>query len=144
MGEINRRDFLKVLGAATLSPLVHASPEARARARKIYLRRVHIAGFPYYDGVEDEVFDNLAVGDELELRRQPDNPHDKRAIEVYTADGHKLGYIPQVNNRIPANLADQNVAIGAEICFINETQDDYPAVGIRLYMIIPDLLPPPP
>lgn len=134
MTKISRRSFLKVLGVFTLSPLVHASPEVRARMRKIKLRDVPIAGFHYYDGYQ--VFAKLAIGDELELRREADNPYDKNAIEVYTRDGQKLGYIPRIVNPIPAALVDQNVAIGAEICGLRDPVEYFKPVKLRLYMII--------
>jgi hypothetical protein len=136
MTHISRRDFLKVLGAAALSPLVHASPEVRVQARKVYLITVPIAGFYYYDGMDYDVFESLAVGDELELRREPDNPYDANAIEVYTRDGNKLGYVPRVNNPIPAAIADQDVVIGAEIIYVDEDPDEYPPLSMRLYIIV--------
>jgi len=136
MTSINRRDFLKVLGAVTLSPLVHASPEVRQRTRKIYLKSVLIAGFEYYDGYD--IFDQLAIGDELELRRQPENPYDNKAIEVYTHNGYKLGYIPRIDNPIPAAIADQKVAIGAEISGLRSPDEHYRPIKMRLYMIILD------
>ena len=134
MASISRRDFLKVLAMVPLSPLVHASPEVRLQTRKIYLRTVLIAGFQYYDGYD--IFDQLVVGDELELRRQPDNPYDDKAIEVYTRDGHKLGYIPRIANPIPAALADQNIAIGAEISGLRSPDEYYKPIKMQLYMII--------
>ena len=121
-----------------LTPLVHASAEERASTRKVYLIRLPIAGFYYHDGMDDEIFESLALGYELELRREPENPHDANAIAVYTQYGHKLGYVPMVENPIPAAIADQNVAIGAEICALEAASEDYHPVMMRLYMIIPD------
>jgi hypothetical protein len=149
---LSRRDFLKLLALVPLSPLVHASPVVRAQTRKVYLVTVGIAGFYYYEGMEEAVFNALAVGDELELRREPENPHDPNAIEVYTQNGYKLGYVPMIENPIPAALADQNIAIGAEISglatipgsdlydYLDEDLDDdaeyHSPVQMRLYMII--------
>lgn len=82
MTGINRRDILKLLGSVTLSPLVHASAEKRAQARKVYLNTAHI------------------------------------------------------ENPIPAAIADQNVAIGAEISEIKPSPELFPAVTMRLYMIV--------
>ncbi len=139
MPKITRRDFLKVLGTVSLSPLAHANPLLRVRVRKIYLRDVVTTGFDYYDGYE--IFDELAICDELELRRQPDNLYDKNAIEVYTVSGVKLGYIPRIMNLIPAALADQNIAIGAEVSGLRDPSEHYRPVKMRLYMIILDEVP---
>ena len=148
MSQISRRDFLKVLGTATLSPFVHLPPPTQAspanqaeaargvQARKIYLITVDIAGFYFYDGMEEEVYERLAPGDELELRREPDNPHDTNAIEVYTQDGIKLGYVPRISNPIPAAIADQDIAIGAEIADMELYPEEYPPVRMRLYMVV--------
>jgi hypothetical protein len=89
-----------------------------------------------YNGMEEDVYAGLATGDELELRREPDNPHDSNAIEVYTRDGIKLGYVPRIANPIPASIADQDVAIGAEIADLEVDPDEFPPVQMRLYMVI--------
>lgn len=36
-----------------------------------------------------------APGAPLELRREPDNPHDPDAVAVHTADGDRLGFVPR-------------------------------------------------
>lgn len=148
MSPISRRDFLKVLGTATLSPFVHlpssaheTQPErvetaARLQKRKIYLQTVPIAGFYNYDGMGEDICESLSIGDELELRREPQNPYDENAIEVYTRDGLKLGYVPRISNPIPAALADLDFAIGAEVANLEVDPDEYPPVAIRLYMVI--------
>jgi hypothetical protein len=143
MSTISRRNFLKVLGGLSLSPLVHLPPgesphKQCADDRKVYLQVVRIAGYSYYDGMREEVLTGLIAGEELELRREPDNPYDENAIEVYTRDGFKLGYVPQIDNPIPAALADQEVAIGAEVYRIVSRDEDYPWVNMRLYMLIPE------
>ena len=38
------------MGMLPLSPFVHASPEVRARMRKVYLKQVPSAGFDDYHG----------------------------------------------------------------------------------------------
>jgi hypothetical protein len=142
MAQISRRDFLKVLGTVSLSPFVHLSTSdqreqaARLQKRKIYLQTVPIAGFYYYDGMDDDVYESLSIGDELELRREPQNPYDENAIEVYTREGLKLGYVPRINNPIPATLADLDFSIGAEIARMEDDLEEYPPVEMRLYLVL--------
>ncbi len=134
----SRRDFLKLLGVVALSPLIRASPEVRFQARKVYLITVYIVGTYYYEGLIEEVVDKLSIGEELELCREPDNHHDANAIEVYTLDGRKLGYVPHVSNPIPASIADQDVAIGAEVFAVDRGRRRFSTIRMRLYMLIPN------
>lgn len=68
--------------------------------------------------------------------REPQNPHDELAIEVYTREGEKLGYVPRIVNPIPFALADLEIAIGAEIAEMEDGTAEYPPVRMRLYMFI--------
>ena len=47
----------------------------------------------------------LAVGNELDLVREPDNQHDSFAVRI-VLDGRKLGYVPSVHSRTVARLMD--------------------------------------
>ncbi len=49
---------------------------------------------------------NLNAGDRLDFFREPDNPHDRRAIAIKCADGVKIGYVPKADNVIFARLMD--------------------------------------
>jgi hypothetical protein len=55
----------------------------------------HIAGFGHHNGVE--VFDELKIGTKVELRYEPDNPHDSEAVAIYYANT-KIGYVPTGKN----------------------------------------------
>lgn len=55
----------------------------------IFLLETHVAGMCYY--AADEAIPPLAVGAPLHLRCEPGNPHDELAIEIFTANGDKLG-----------------------------------------------------
>jgi len=48
----------------------------------------------------------LKPGDLLPLRREPQNPHDERAIQILDEAGHLLGYVPRAKNEALANLMD--------------------------------------
>lgn len=55
------------------------------------LSSFHIAGFQYADGAL--VLGELRAGELLDLRPEPDNPHDPEAVAIYRGDV-KLGYVP--------------------------------------------------
>jgi len=76
----------------------------RPFVREILLIECHIAGTSYRElgGVEPA----LTPGDLLPLRREPQNPHDERAIQILDEAGHLLGYVPRAKNEALANLMD--------------------------------------
>jgi hypothetical protein len=88
--------------------------------------QTYVAGAAYYDA--SDVFDGLRPGQMLALRRQPDNPHDRLAIEVLTADGRKLGYVPRGVNAAPAAAMDRGEQIDAWIAAVGSGLD----IDIRL------------
>lgn len=129
-----RRNFLKLLGLSSLLPLLHFErASARSSSARIVLSETYLAGFCHHEGMRPEVFRILAVGDELILRRQPDNPHDCNAIGVYTRRGSKLGYVPRKLNRMPAAIADQDIRIGANIVGIEPDAPTWQRVRVRVW-----------
>jgi hypothetical protein len=57
----------------------------------------NIAGFTYADGVD--VFYDLKIGTELNLKAEPTNQFDVYAVAIYYYTT-KLGYIPRGENKI--------------------------------------------
>lgn len=55
----------------------------------------HLAAFAYYDGLM--VIDELSLGQVVELKPEPDNPHDPNAVAIYYKE-HKIGYVPEAKN----------------------------------------------
>jgi hypothetical protein len=73
--------------------------------RDIFLFDTHVAGTGYIEGIE-ELEPHLNVDDKLDFFREPDNPHDDRAIVIKNADGVKIGYVPKADNVIFSRLMD--------------------------------------
>lgn len=73
---------------------------AQAGDARLLLHTTPIAGLAYHEA--GAVWPRLKVGAALQLRADPANPHDARAIEVRWED-HLLGYLPANAN---APLAD--------------------------------------
>ncbi len=68
------------------------------------LERFHIAGFQYHEG--PELIDAMRMGAELALVREPENPHDPRAVALDLGAAH-VGYVPRDRNRTIAQMLDQ-------------------------------------
>jgi hypothetical protein len=126
---LNRRSFLKLLGLGLAAPLTQPTPAA-SDGREVVLATTFIAGFRFHAGMEAQVWARRYPGERLELRREPDNPHDRRAIAVYTAEGAKLGYLPRAFNELPARIADQGVSLAARILQLDEDAPPWERVQI--------------
>ena len=98
---LNRRTLLAALGLAPLAPAAAAVRPRRAPVRLLWTR---VNGEAYYQAAES--LPTLAVGGPVTLRREPANPHDKRAIEVFDAAGRKLGYVARIDNSALARMLD--------------------------------------
>ena len=71
-----------------------------------------LAGFRYHAAAE--VWDELRVGDRLELARERDNPYDANAVSV-SWRGRKLGYVPRYENAALAWGLDRGAPLVARI-----------------------------
>ena len=60
-----------------------------------------ISGFQYWDGAL--VLDRLKPGYSVQLRKEPDNPHDPNAIAIFF-EATKLGYVPANQNEMLATM----------------------------------------
>ena len=123
----------RTLLAALSGTLGMAAPGARAResaptkqGRSLVLRETYVAGTAYYDARRVR----LRPGDVLILRREPDNAYDDLAIEVFTAAGPKLGYVPRADNEPFARLMDAGRAVTAEVIDVNSKR--YGSIRMRL------------
>jgi hypothetical protein len=103
------RFTLLLVGALLASPVVS---QERTAGVRLLVQSAPLAGFRYYAAVE--VWDELRVGDALELSRESDNPHDPNAIAVAWR-GRKLGYVPKRDNATLAWGLDRGERLQARI-----------------------------
>jgi hypothetical protein len=66
-----------------------------------------VAGFTYWEGCI--ALDELKIGTQLRLEREPDNRFDPQAVAIYYGD-YKLGYVPREENRVVCKLMDLGYA----------------------------------
>ena len=113
---VSRRQFFKKMSTLAFLPVV-GPLAAPAQKQETFLFEGFVAGFSYYDG--ENVLGRLKPGNPLILKREPGNPYDRLAIEIYTRGGVKLGYVPRDINAVPAALLDQSMALKAVVTEIN-------------------------
>ena len=85
---------------------------ARAQEVTLVVQSSPLAGFRYH--AASQVWDELRVGDRLELARERDNPHDANAVSV-SWRGRKLGYVPRHENAALAWGLDRGASLAARI-----------------------------
>ena len=100
--------------------------------RDIFLFDTYVAGTTHIEGIE-ELEPHLNTDDRLEFFREPDNQYDKQAIVIKTADGVKIGYVPQNDNVIFARLMDAGKLLFGKITS-KEKKGTWVKLGIKVYL----------
>ena len=100
---MNRYSFIRNVFALGIGSRI---PGKLHSYKKVYLLECFVAGFQYYAGPGR--LENMHKGDLLELRREPENEADKRAIAIYH-NLHKIGFIPARDNKTLSRLIDADV-----------------------------------
>lgn len=126
---MKRIDFLKQLIAGS-ALLFLPKPETAKQVSEIRLSSPYIAGFQYYHGPEIEAL--LRVNDMLSLKREPHNPHDCYAVEVFRNDV-KLGYLPREENKVIARMIDQEMSLKGRIIKIKPEEHAYRKVKMKVF-----------
>jgi hypothetical protein len=101
-------------------------------AANILLQDSPLAGFQYHAG--KTLWPQMRVGDALTLVREPDNPHDARAVRVEWR-GRMIGYVPRRENADVARFMDGGQTLAARISRLAEVRD--PWARVRFEILIP-------
>jgi hypothetical protein len=86
------------------------------------LLREWIAGYQYHGGSDLEP--QMGVGDELELVREPDNPHDRLAVAIRWR-GERIGYVPRRVNADIARRLDAGEPLVCHLTRLDEQADPW-------------------
>lgn len=132
---MKRRNVLKTLLAATAALLLPGTFKARTsyKAKKIVLLDSAVAGFQHYKG--EEIWGRMKAGDHLHLAREPKNPFDYDAVEVYRGKV-KIGYLPRTHNSAVAHMMDIGMSISSKIQYLNKNNLPNEKVGVTVEMIV--------
>ena len=123
---MERRTFLRLF--AGLLPLGLVRP-GHARGTGILVQQSPLAGFQYYRG--EALWPRLAPGQRLELRREPDNPHDPRAVRVLWR-GQALGYLPRRENTAVSQMLDRGQRLETRIAALRESADPWQRLRLEI------------
>lgn len=96
-----------------------------------------VAGLQFYAyGKTDEMTGEPVIpqpGDRLNLVREPENPHDSNAVQVWWRNSHMLGHLPRTVAAEVASLLDAGVAARAYV----HTPGDGEAWSLRALVVGP-------
>ena len=97
---------------------------------RIVVQSASLAGFRFHAAAE--VWDELRVGDALELEREADNPHDANAVSL-SWRGRKLGYVPRRDNEVLAWSLDRGQPLRARISRLSRHPNPARRIEFEVY-----------
>jgi hypothetical protein len=100
--------------------------------RDIFLFDTHVAGTSYIEGIE-ELEPHINIDDKLDFFREPDNPHDNRAIVIKNTHSVKIGYVPKADNVIFSRLMDAGKLLFGRVT-TKEKKGDWLKIGIKVFL----------
>lgn len=103
--------------------------QANGQMRPQVLLRDTVAGYRYREC--KHLLSQFARGDALQLVREPDNPHDPRAVRIDWR-GRKLGYVPRAHSAEIAGQLDQGIALVASITAVAGILDAWRPVEFQI------------
>jgi hypothetical protein len=119
----------KYLGALWL---VHVLGADAAGDSAQILQTSPVAGFQHHAG--PALFALMRVGDVLTLHREPDNPHDSRAVRVLW-HGAQIGYAPRADNVDLARFMDKGVKVQGRILHLQASRDPWKRVLMEVLIL---------
>lgn len=107
------------------------APVARAAKASLLIQSSPLAGSQYH--ALADVVDRIRVGDALTLVREPDNPHDRNAIQVLW-QGHMLGFVPRRENRAVARAMDNGQPLIARVVALRPDESPWRRLRFEISM----------
>ena len=129
MGELtisNKAGLVSVAATQGLDTMI------KPLVKEIHLFDSYIAGTSHLK--DSSVLDEIKAGDKLTLRRE-ENKFDSKAILILTAEGKRLGYVPEKDNVIFSRLMDAGKMLSATITEIRERGGNFKQISIGIFLV---------
>lgn len=98
---------------------------------RLIVQNSALAGFQFYAG--RELWDEMKIGDALELVREADNVHDPNAVRVLWR-GRVLGYVPRRDNAHVAAQIDRGTPVKARIVRLKAHRNPWQRIEFEVYV----------
>lgn len=125
---MSRRLFLQSLSTLLGGLAIPAVSHARQSHVKT-LQTSPIAGFQHHQG--ETLWTQLAINQPLQLVREANNKYDNRAVLVEW-QGHKLGYLPKLDNAAVSQLLDRGEKLEAVIAKLKASDNPWDRVEMEV------------
>lgn len=119
--------------SALISLLLAFSCLSHADSIRVLVQSSPLAGFQYHAGAT--VWSQLTVGDRLQLVREPENPHDVRAVRVEWR-GQQLGYLPRAENDAVAAAMDRGDRVEGRIAALVAHKNPWRRVRVDVFVVL--------
>jgi hypothetical protein len=96
------------------------------------LNKFSVAGFYYYKG--SEIVKKMEPGEILNMKPEPENVHDKYAVELHYK-GTMIGYIPRSDNRHISRLLQQGLNMVCTIREVNPDEDTWHMCKVKVELV---------
>jgi hypothetical protein len=133
-----RRDFLLRMGGLGMGgafggmALAPAVPAADAPAT-VGLLATYVAGTAYHQA--SAAMPGLRPGDRVDLRREPENRYDPRAVQMRTTSGAMLGYVPRTDNQALCNLMDAGFRLEGRVSSLSPDRRQ-PEIRVDVLLVL--------
>ena len=82
------------------------------------------------------IISKLKIGDEINAKKDENNLFDEYAVALFSAQGKKIGYIPELYSSIVNKLISAGKVIKAKIVDIDpDIEDDIPIIKVNVYLV---------
>lgn len=102
-------------------------------------RDFFIAGVRHYVPCSDEKCDfsnlNIALNDELVLKLEPDNTQDSFAVQIFSRNGDKLGYIPRYYSKQVTKTLKENKIVTCKVIEFNPNYNCRECIKVSLTIV---------
>lgn len=117
--------------ASPAQPAPTQPVQAQPLQARIVVQSSPLAGFRHYHA--PKLWGEISPGDELQLKREPDNPHDRNAVRVEWRS-LMLGYVPRAQNAAVARQLDHGTPLAARVSRVELTRAPNRRIEFEIYL----------
>ena len=128
---MKRRGFMQALLSMSGMASLGIRPVIGRVSPRQLIQQSPLAGFQYHEA--ENLWPQLAIGDALQLTREPFNPYDAQAVRIDWR-GHKLGYVARRDNTAISQMLDRKVSLSGKIATLQYAVSPWERIELAIYL----------